>query len=241
MLLEADEAETLEILNYFESQGFIRKTSHGQYVFVKDRKAEQINSANTKPKNEGSEENKFDEKIEIGEFPDIKQFIDPVKQKSEYEKYLKAPENARKKADKYLLLFNAANGYRGKVLQEFLAEWSKKYPHLKVAYSTFQRNKNNYRRYGISALLPKYHNPKKCPGNAYLMFRKLYLNPEKLSAKYCAKLIKKEIPSSSNGYSLLRRLRQEFSQAEINNYRVFNHEIPEFIKKMEIKHDEDNV
>lgn len=248
MILETDEVKVNEELNKFMDKGYIRRISDKKYGFIKDKEYDQkpsnVNNCTNPIKNtkcDNLKNSKPADDIKFNDFTDIKQHIDKERQKNEYEKYLKAPEKARKKADKYLLVFNAAKGYKGKQLQDFLSDWNKRYPNLKVAYSSFQRNKNKYRKYGISALLPDYGNSRKCPGNAYLMFRKLYLSPERLSAKYCAKLIKEKIPSSPNGYSLLRRLRQEFSQSEINNYRVFDQEIPEFIEKMQIKHDEDNV
>src|SRR5689334_1860657 len=52
----------------------------------------------------------------------------------ELDLYHRAPDWARKKADKYLALIKASEGLKGEKLKAFLAEWNVKHPELASSY-----------------------------------------------------------------------------------------------------------
>lgn len=136
------------------------------------------------------------------------------------------PEWARKKAFKYLKVIEASKGLYGAKLQQFLKQWNKEYPEMKVGYSSLMREKRKLIKDGVPGLLAQYgqHKGRTLVSNEmYIQFRDLYLSPERLSAITCGQKIKNKsneqdsLPSKS---SFMRRLRKEFTGEEINKYKT---------------------
>jgi len=74
----------------------------------------------------------------------------------EAEIYSRAPEWARRKADKYLSVLRATEGLRGSGLKRFIAEWNMKHPEFKTSYPRVLEARKAYREQGISGLLARY-------------------------------------------------------------------------------------
>lgn len=77
----------------------------------------------------------------------------------EAELYARAPEWARKRADKYLTLFRATEGLKGSALRNFLIQWNKEHentPDLQTSYSCLTGARKTYKKHGISGLLAQY-------------------------------------------------------------------------------------
>jgi len=74
----------------------------------------------------------------------------------EAEIYSRAPEWARRKADKYLSVLRATEGLRGSALMQFIAEWNMKHPDFKASYPRVLEARKAYMEQGISGLLAGY-------------------------------------------------------------------------------------
>ena len=142
------------------------------------------------------------------------------------ENYAKAPEWARKQADKYLEVFNLTEGMNHKQVKAFLQEWSLNNPDKKVAYSSYAEAKRKYQKFGINGLLAKYGHSNACSSideEHYEYFKSIYLREGAPSAHFAwlsalgyAKLNKsynaKNFPSFM---SFLRKLRREVPEQAI--------------------------
>jgi len=77
-------------------------------------------------------------------------------QQTELDIYSNVPEWKRKKATKYLALFNAAEGLTGKELETFINDWNNKYPENKTSVKSYYRELAKYKDGGLQALFAGY-------------------------------------------------------------------------------------
>jgi len=70
--------------------------------------------------------------------------------------YSTAPAWARRKADKYLAVLNAAVGLKGRRLKEFIRTWNQKHPQFKTSYQRVLEARKTYEEQGIAGLLAQY-------------------------------------------------------------------------------------
>jgi len=208
----------------------IKQTGEDQYVFISF--PEQLKKPNdTKTKANGNRN--FNPQS-------IEDIIDPKNQKRDYEIFMNEPEYSQRKMLKYLLIFKAAKDLKGNALKTFIALWNERYPDYLTSPTSFILNKKKYLKDGIIGLVkqkPSNVGSSAIPDDLYHRFCQLYLAPQGLSATQCLNMIQQENPElefilhSQKTFS--RRLKREFSGAEIEYYRTMPTEMPDFIKKPE--------
>lgn len=141
--------------------------------------------------------------------------------------FFSAPEWAKKKALKYILLIKATKGLRGKELKEFIEKWNEGSKEARTSYQSLLRARRTFYSQGKTALLAKYgkHKGKTVVKDEHFeMFKELYLSVLKPSMKSCAKEVKIHFGIKANQnfpspISFLRRLKREMTQKEINYHR----------------------
>ncbi len=79
-----------------------------------------------------------------------------VEEDVEAELYARAPEWARRKADKYLMILKATEGLKGEELMSFINEWNQKHPDFKTSYQRVMDARKRYKEQGIAGLLAQY-------------------------------------------------------------------------------------
>ncbi len=92
--------------------------------------------------------------------------------------YNKAPNWAKKQADKYVVILTNSRGLKGKELREFVKEWNIKNPDFKTCYSAVNDARLRYEQGGISALLAQYGKTagvSKIEDKYFEYFKNLYL------------------------------------------------------------------
>ncbi len=68
----------------------------------------------------------------------------------------RAPMHARKKADKYLAILNAAEGLKGHELRGFITAWNKSNPTFQTSYQRVLQARKDYSEGGVASLLARY-------------------------------------------------------------------------------------
>jgi len=143
--------------------------------------------------------------------------------------YNSAPENARKKGDKYLRIIKLTHGATGKRLIDFIRYWNNQYPELKTSTSSVMKARKKLHEEGLLSLLTKYstHNKgKTCVReDMYSRFKDLYLHESCPSMSSCYEKVRQEFLNSIEEWkfpsyvSFRKRLKDEFTQREIDSLR----------------------
>jgi len=72
--------------------------------------------------------------------------------------YSRAPEWARRKADKYLAIINNSAGLKGAELQAFVVAWNAEHPDVQTSYARVLDARKAYKTEGVGGLLAQYGN-----------------------------------------------------------------------------------
>jgi len=215
-----DEKEVVSNLESLVQTGQIKKNDNGKYFYLEKiirnipKKVEKIVPIEFKPREMFKPED----------------FFDPEKEKRDYEKYLKAPEYSRKRADKYLRILEDSRGLTGSKLQLFIKKWNLVYPDMKTSYSQVLKARKICIQSGKAALLAKYgikiSNKSSIEDKLYSKFLEIYLSPFSPRLSEAVEKLRKqeEIENPDNPYfpspqSFMRRLKKEFTEREIHNFR----------------------
>ena len=230
MLAESSEQEALNSLDELINDGKINKLSDNRYIVAQLQKSfEETKEAKIKAR-KTLKLNKV-ANIPFNPKPD-REIFDPEKEARELEVFNSTPEWARKPAEKYLRVIQESRGLHGDKLKFFIQKWNERYPEMKTSYSAVLKAKKTLKNEGKLALLAKY-NPtikgKSCViDEIYIKFRDMFLSSKAPSMNYCYNRLKEDFEKDNpeaNHYifpstsSFLRRLRRDFTQAEISYYR----------------------
>jgi len=221
-ILEIDAKEINDYLQIFEDAGIIKKVSGSEYIYLPEKT----------PKKNYKKQNKS---ITDKELNDLKPLVIDITKDKHYEIYLNAPEWAKRKADKYLALIQAAGGLRGDKLKFFAKQWSRMFPQLKTSAASIARARKSFREEGLTGLLANYHphnsGQYKINNELYQMFKELYLTYEAIPMTTAINLTREKFISlrpDLNGYTLpsnsafKRRLEKEFTIDEVRCFRTLN-------------------
>jgi|GEM_PF-610304 len=149
----------------------------------------------------------------------------------ESEIYSNLADWERKKVDKYLAIFHAAEGLKGKALKSFVDRWNEKNPHMKTSYSRFFQLKTKYVAQGISGLVPGYGRnvgKSKINDSIFEYFKTAYLKEGAPSLRSCwtrtmgfasTKNIHIDPKNFPSFITFLRRLEREFPKDQIYRAR----------------------
>ena len=146
-----------------------------------------------------------------------------------YDYFLTLAEATQKKIKNYIealnFITNAGWINTSRVLEIYNSHSNNK----KVSYSTLNKIKNTYLKYGFRGILPpkQEHNTPLIPEEIYKCFKKYYLNKNKLTAcdsiYYAQQELQKqkkiEQPYAYVPATFLRKLRTEFTQEQIEYFR----------------------
>ncbi|MEW5819225.1 MAG: site-specific integrase [Cyanobacteriota bacterium] len=225
ILAEVEESEAQTALLEFVNEGKVQ--AQGElYHLVNIREAKKTSSKDL-------QKTTF-ESIEIktqNQPRSIADYFDPETEKELLEEFLKSPEHVQRYAYKYIVLVEESKGLNGEKLKFFVEKWNAKYPEFKASYSTILKYRKIFKEHGKQGLMAN-RNTKKMTNyvkdELYIKFRDLYLSHDAPSMKHCYKALKEAFEKENtenvkyifpSTTSLLRRLRQDFTQAEINYYR----------------------
>ncbi|MEI7475307.1 MAG: transposase domain-containing protein [bacterium] len=92
--------------------------------------------------------------------------------------YNKAPNWAKKQADKYIVILTNSRGLKGRELRKFVEEWNCQNPDFKTSYSAINESRLRYENGGTSALLAQYGKTagaSKIEDKYFEYFKNLYL------------------------------------------------------------------
>ncbi|MEI8389915.1 MAG: hypothetical protein WCG23_08525 [bacterium] len=92
--------------------------------------------------------------------------------------YNKAPNWAKKQADKHVVVLTNSRGLKGKELRQFVKVWNAKNPDFKTSYSGINDARLRYEQGGVSALLAQYGKTagvSKIEDKYFEYFKNLYL------------------------------------------------------------------
>lgn len=139
--------------------------------------------------------------------------------------YAAAPEFNRKKADKYLALYNDFSHLKGNELKAAIEKYNREHPTQKTSYPRIKATFKEYTQCGIAAFLGKYgKNFKKTlvPDDAFDYWRNLIWYEGAPSYAYCWKITagrfcstKEEIANFPSCDAFVRRLRANYSESAI--------------------------
>lgn len=228
ILAEVDESKALKILENLIKSGKVKNIAEDSYIITETLKRSDQSKEQQK---ETTQKRTFQQMSKIPFNPQLdKELFDPEKEARDAEIFFNTPPYARKQAEKYLRVIQESKGLRGDKLKFFIQKWNEKYPEMKTSYSSLLKAKKILKEEGKLALLARY-NPS-CRGKTcvidslYIKFRDLYLSSKAPTMAHCYKTLKKEFDEEYQGKELfpstssfLRRLKRDFTQAEINYYR----------------------
>ena|GEM_PF-1444701 len=223
------EEEVIACIEELIREGKIKQISENIYLYLESfTLSNKIKSQKTK------KAIKPYKTIEIKPREDVKieDLFDPVEDKHDYEEYLNAPDGSKKIAEKHLRVLDASKGLHGRnKLGVFIEKWNSLYPDMKTSYAALMRARNTCERYGKAALLGKYDrsnfNKNPLEERLYSRFLQIYLSPLAPKATEAVLKVKQEVLMENPDYPnfptlspFLKRLRREFSEAEIKNFRT---------------------
>ncbi len=166
-------------------------------------------------------------KIDISEI-NIEEFFP---RKDETAVYNNAPEWAKAPLIKYTTILRLAGGLKGNSLKQFIEKLNTEHPEYKTSYSTIQKLRSKYLKYGLKGLIPEYdRNGGKSvvPPEMYEEFKKLYLNQNRYSVRKCLRIMEK-----NNNYGIMptggcfkRLLLREYSAEVIEQLRNIPLQLP---------------
>lgn len=102
--------------------------------------------------------------------------------------YNKAPNWAKEKANKYLVILDKSNNLSGNELKGFIYQWNIENPEYKTSYCRVLEARRKYEEIGIAGLLAKYgnnENKNKIKKEWHQYFKSLYLKQGGPSASSC--------------------------------------------------------
>lgn len=218
MLAETPKDELLKALQELINEEVLKKTNQG-YIFCEFKQI----PPPTEPvvKNESIKFIRDEDYVAFSEFytPNVPNFtVQELKQ---------IPKYNLKKRYKYLHLLKITNGLRGKNLMKFIDEYNKLNPTDKTSYATLIRKRNDYARYGDSALISKFGTPRKpyYPDmeEYYAVFKKFYLTNYGISIEECrkntAKIFQVSLDNFPSSMTFRRRLSKDFSKKDVRDIR----------------------
>lgn len=230
MLSESSEQEALNCLDELINDVKINRLPDDRYIVaqlqksIEETKEAKIEARKTLKLNKVAS-------IPFNPKPD-REIFDPKKEARELEIFNNTPEWARKPAEKYLRVIQESRGLHGDKLRFFIQKWNERYPEMKTSYSAVLRAKKILKNEGKLALLAKYNPTNKGKSavvdELYVKFRDMFLSSKAPSMNYCYNKLKEDFEKENpvgNHYifpstsSFLRRLRRDFTQAEISYYR----------------------
>jgi hypothetical protein len=109
-------------------------------------------------------------------------------QENELAIYNNVPEYKRKKARKYLAIFNAAQGLKGNDLKDFINNWNILHPEDAVSLQSYYREVERYKAEGVTALFAGYGSNEGATNIEeidFIYFQKLYLKEGGPTLKSC--------------------------------------------------------
>lgn len=223
-ILEIDEKTVLLYFSDLENKGIIKKISEQRYMYVAAKKIKPTNKSTKRVM--PTYENK--------KIPSIipKKLIIDITKDDDYQIYITAPPWAKKKADKYLAVLEAAGGLSGSKLRFFIRQWNKKFPEMKTSFASVMRARKTLYEEGVAALLAGYTVFEKCKSSVndeiYKYFKEFYLSFEVVAMTSAIKRASEKYfqmhPDSD--YSLpsyvcfRNRLLNEFTKEEIKQFRT---------------------
>lgn len=233
---EVEEAEA--VLVQLEEDLIIKKIGETQYLYVK--------LSNYKPLCENKNAPKFINRIKV----DVKNFRKASPEvlfnvENELKIYEGAPDWAKPKIYKNIMLLKLTKGLSGKNLCFFLEELGKQYPQYKMSMPTLYNIRSKYSKEGLRGIIPQYGHAKNktcVDDDMFEDFKAVYLNSQKFSASKCMRILEnnpkyqeRQIPSHN---TFLRRLRKECGKEEIVILRmrqIVLPDLPEYFQPIPIK------
>lgn len=143
--------------------------------------------------------------------------------------YEAAPSFNRKKADKYIALYNEFHHLRGKQLIAAIEKYNQEHPEQRSSYKSLKAIFKQYEECGISAFIGKHgqrKNKTSVPDDAFDFWKSLVMTEGAPSFEYCWKITVSRFCSTKENIStfpacdaFLRRLRTKYSESQIFLYR----------------------
>lgn len=212
-----DDIELNEYLKLFEKEQLIKQISPNTYTYIPTIQTLKKDDTN------------IEEWLKVNCNNDLSKLtVETIKpetffiNKDEIDIYNSAKQNEKVTIVKCYTLIRICSNLSGKVLKAILEEISTKYPHLRLAYSTFIAIKRNFNNEGLSSFMKrKYHKDVqfRCPEileeiiHLYLEQNYTYeATLDILRQKYDDSLL----PSKT---TLTRYLKCNYSEQEIKNFR----------------------
>jgi hypothetical protein len=112
----------------------------------------------------------------------------PEQASIEAEVYARAPEWARRKADKYQVILRGCEGLKGDTLKQWIGAWNLSHPEMSTSFPSVLRARATIAEHGISGLLAQYGNragETTVRDDWFDYFKKCYLKEGAPSAKSC--------------------------------------------------------
>lgn len=220
-LNKKEEKESFKCLSELVDNELLMKVSENIYIYNKKQKT-QIKPSEA-DKNSG----------QIIDPSGIKPLVIDITKDKNYEIYRTAPVFAKKKADKYLSVINAAGKLRGNELESFIKKWNKRFPKMKTSLTSFYRAKYLLMKKGVIGLVGSYwDHPNKGKSQVcselYQLFKEFYLTYEAISMPKAIELaiekyfkmypdVKRYKPPSYQCFK--RKLQIEYTNEEIEKFR----------------------
>lgn len=145
------------------------------------------------------------------------------------ELYASAPDYARRKADKYLQIIQAAGDIRGMKLKQFVCLWNTNHPDNRTSYARIVDARNRYRLNGVAALLGQWgkrEGKTSVPDILFPYYKSLYLSDGRPSSVLCWKMTlgyaaQKGIPAAQvpSHSAFHRRLTKEIPEQAVYTAR----------------------
>jgi len=139
--------------------------------------------------------------------------------------YAAAPEYNRKKADKYLSLYNDFSHLRGYALKQVIAKYNDENKEQRTSYARVKAVFKEYEKTGVAAFLGKYGKNLKnstVPDEAFAYWKSLVLQEGAPSYEYCWKLTlgrfcatKEQLANFPTADAFIRKLRATHNEAQI--------------------------
>src|SRR5574344_982421 len=222
IMSETDEMNVQKILDELENEGFIKKISPLNYLYIP--KLGNYNKLVIKSK----------------DFTKPEDYISD----EEANKIQNLSINSKKTVTKYLILIKAAENLGGNVLEDFLKLFGNENPEYKTSFSSFMRARYKYYHYGIKGIIPKYGQTlgkSVLSQDNYEIFKKLYLSTECLTPKICINSMKNMgcfeaeelVPAPQ---TFIRKIKADYTEEQIIKYRTAAIKIPK-INNNTIKND----
>ncbi len=218
--LECEESEIKPYINNLISEGFVKKISESEYVYIINKDSDFQRKINQKTIEVSVGFNM--KKNEIFNLENYKDFPAETvfKRKTDLDYYNKCDERTKKLIIKHIVLFNIAGNMPFGALKQYLKKISEKYPEYTMNAQWYRRKYNRYLKEGLAGLY--YNKISTIDSKTYNEFKKLYLNPCGYTQEQC--------------YNMLL-LKSGYKEGDIPTLPTFVHRLkheytPDAIKKM---------